>query len=89
VKPRLAARSDSDDQEPPPAASSTPAVGVPVLVSIAEMKRAPPVVRAVNVSGPYEPMSQARPSAQTREPKWVALALFPAAKLYSPLAVLL
>jgi hypothetical protein len=53
VKPRLEARSDSDDHEPPPAARLTPAVGAPVPGSIAEMKRAPPVVRAVNVFAPF------------------------------------
>src|SRR5262245_12536979 len=87
VKSRFDARSDRLDHEPPPVARLTPAVGAPVMESTAEMKRAPPVVRAVNVFTPYELMSKLLSSPHTNEPSWVALACLPAAKLSWPAAV--
>src|SRR4051794_12601656 len=83
----LALRSLSSLQDPLPAWRATPAVSLPEP-SIPEIKRKPPVARALKESGDSEKKSKPLLSDHTNEPELTAFAWRPAANVYCVVAIL-
>src|SRR6266850_3565788 len=83
VKLVFALRSLREDHDPLPGASATPARAFP-FPSSALTNRVPPVARTLNSFAAEEAKSASVASAQTKLPRSLALARWPAAKLRSP-----